>query len=407
LDPALTAAAIERAAASGHTLEDAIWAALLCSLLVDPVQREAVLRDLVGLPVGEFPSGDSPFVESPPPLPRPSIAGRDAPNDEFESAPSAPPTLFESAPSAPPSLFGSDQDAAAPLFGSDHDAAGPSAIAFRVAPAQRRPRWVPVTVVLTVLAVLGVTTYSVVGLLRHDRPAATPASATTAPGCGLNDPRSGSVVVPTAQDRPAEYRLPEQRGADPVPLVVEFTDGASATTAPTWTADPDTSLRANMRWGPPADGAWNLQPGSDGHDDVSSALSLIETLAQRACVDPDRTTLIGTGRGALLAAALACRDPELFDTLVMVGQLPTSGECPAGTRLKILAVATDGTPPPDQRVVESWAKATGCGSTPDAVSTGLSKLPNCTAGSVTLAGVPLRGNDLVALILSIQRPNGA
>lgn len=80
---------------------------------------------------------------------------------------------------------------------------------------------------------------------------------------------------------------------------------------------------------------WRLEPG--GADDVIVD-AIIEDVQERLCVRTDRVYLVGFGTGGAKAMAMACRDPERFAGVGVVGGLVEVRDCDEREPIPLIAI---------------------------------------------------------------------
>lgn len=218
-----------------------------------------------------------------------------------------------------------------------------------------------------------------------------------------------------ADGRAREYQLyvPEEYdGRDPWPVVLDLhASGIEPATELAITgSDRAAARRRFLLVAPRGDTpfpkggrTWNVPPRPDGPDDVAYVAHVLDDVARRVCIDPDRVYAMGFSGGARLASELACRIPERIAAVSAVGGNRHPGACAGGPAVPILAfhsvddpvnpyVVRPGESPAywthgTDEAVERWARANGCGAATetriDARTVRIDFAP-CTGAPVTL-----------------------
>lgn len=308
-------------------------------------------------------------------------------------------------------------------------------------PRQRRWRRPPLGLILSVLLLVG----AGVAITWGGGPRPSFAAATNRAadrlderlGCqvedGLATGGAASLDLQVGQlQRSARVFVPSTASKDmALPLVVFFGDygdspdlAASTTGIEQFAADRGfiVALPASVGDLP----QWNVAQATSIPDDVAFASTLIEAVAARTCVDPDRVVVAGHGDGAHMAAVVACQRSDRIAAVVMVNGTFHPDGCRATRALPVLAmVDTDdqffppagGFGPEFEAISVSGTRLTlGSEYEPPSVDAAMQRwaaLAGCTGPSITTplasggtASSPTECRDSVALITRTNTGGG-
>ncbi len=117
----------------------------------------------------------------------------------------------------------------------------------------------------------------------------------------------------------------------PWPCLLVIPDGSvdlEQTLLDDWVSTPIAEQAVMAQIGMPADpDSWNKRGGKGVPGGIASVLQVLREVKDSYLVDPDRTILVGFGKGAAAAMDIAARYPHLFASVVLVSGDP--GDTPA------------------------------------------------------------------------------